>query len=258
MIIPELKKIFEDQGVKRDDTLCIFSDITSFGIPKTIKERTRGSNLDLLLDSYINTLKDLVGENGLVVMPTFTYSACKGEIFDVNKTKSEVGALTEYFRRQKNVKRSLHPIFSFAAWGKDAESFLELENFDSFGDESILGKLFQINAYYVLFGVSMHQSATFVLYSEQKNNVYYRYFKDFSATAINKNEKININARYFVRDLNMDYKYSWNDLEKKGIELRIIKTFKFGSGEILIMRSQAIDKLIRQKLKKNKNYLISL
>ncbi|GAH49052.1 unnamed protein product, partial [marine sediment metagenome] len=39
-------------------------------------------------------------------------------------------------------------------------------------------------------------------------------------------------------------------------EQGIIKAFKFGGGDILIIESQAIDKLIHEELKKNKDYLI--
>ncbi|MFH1979289.1 MAG: AAC(3) family N-acetyltransferase [Patescibacteria group bacterium] len=249
MIISELKELCQKAGIKKGNAICVFSDVANLGIPRETREGIKDNGINFLLDSYINTFKDLIGEDGLLVMPAFTYSACEGKVFDVDETKSTVGALTERFRKQKGVKRSLHPIFSFSAWGKGAKDLMDLKDFDSFGQNSVFEKLYKMNATYVLFGVNMHRSATFVLYSEQKNEVYYRYFKDFTVGGVT--------ARYFVRDMDVDYRYSWVGLEEKGKKLGIIKEFGFGGGEILIMKSQEIDELIGEELKRDKDSLIS-
>jgi len=253
MVIKELKENLENNGVKKGDFICVFSDITSFGIPAVIKNKVKASGINFLLDSYIDTFKDVVGREGLVVMPTFTYSATKNQIFDLADSKSEVGALTEYFRKQPQVVRSSHPIFSFAAWGNGAKNFLKLESYDCFGRKSILGKLHDAKAKYILLGAGMHESATFVLYSEQKNKVYYRYFKNFTGIIKDGKKKFELSVRYFVRDLN--HNYSWRQLEKDALGRGIIKKFKFSGGDILLVDSRKIDGLIKHKLKENKNYL---
>ena len=210
------------------------------------------------MESYLDTFKDAVGEQGLIVMPTFSYSACEGEVFDVNntKSKSKIGVLPEYFRKQKDVKRSLHPIFSFAAWGDKAEDFLKFESFNCFGEKHIFGKLYNINATYVLFGIDMQHGATYVFYSEQKINVYYRYYKNFPAIIRDNNKEFKTTVKYFVRNLNLNPKDYFYELEKRSLETGITNSFKFGSGNILIMKSQEIDGLIREEVKKNKDYLI--
>lgn len=256
MVIQEIQNILKQNGVKKGDTVCVFSDITSFGIPDVVKEEVKKSGINFLLDSYIETFKAAVGEDGLLLMPTFTYSACNNEVYDVKNTKSTVGVLTEYFRQQPGVKRSLHPIFSFAAWGKNADSFLKIEDYDSFGPKSVLGKLDDMNAVYVLFGVDMPSSATFVLYSEQKHKVHYRYFKDFPGIIVDGERKIETDVSYYVRDLDINYEYSWENLEKRGREQGIIKAGIFGSGEIMMMRARDIDKLIYEELQRDKEGLI--
>jgi aminoglycoside 3-N-acetyltransferase len=216
MIIKELKEVLKNKGIKKKDTVCVFSDITSFGIPQMLKEKIKEKGMNFLLDSYIETFQDLIGKNGLLLMPTFTYSATNNEVYDVQKTKSTVGVLTEYFRKKDDVVRSLHPIFSFAAWGKKAPEIIKIDDWDSFGPKSVMGKLDDLNAMYVLFGVGMHDSATFVLYSEQKHKTYYRYFKRFPAKIINGNKQINTDVNYYVRNLDINYDYSWENLESKG------------------------------------------
>jgi len=256
MIIGVIKDLLQKNGVIKGDTICVFSDITSFGVPNTLKDHIKKRGMNYLLDSYIDTFKDVVGKEGILLMPTFTYSACNNEIFDVNNSKSTVGVLTEYFRKKEDVKRSLHPIFSFAAYGKKADEILKQEDWDSFSEKSVMGKLENINAMYILFGVGMHESATFVLYSEQKYKAYYRYFKNFPGIIVDGDKKVETDVSYYVRDLNINYEYSWENLEKIGKKRGIIKSDKFESGEIMLMRAKEIDFLIREELDRDKDSLI--
>nr|WP_234405394.1 AAC(3) family N-acetyltransferase [Listeria weihenstephanensis] len=54
----------------------------------------------------------------------------------------------------KDVKRSSHPKYSFCAWGSDAAFITEKHalNF-GFGEQSPLGRLYELQAKIVLFGV---------------------------------------------------------------------------------------------------------
>lgn len=258
VIIQELKELFNANGVNKGDIICIHSDITSFGIPTSLKEHVRKNGINFLMDSYIDTFKAVVSESGLILMPSFTYSACHNELYDIGNTKSTVGALTEYFRNKKDVKRSLHPIFSFTAWGNDVDNFLNLESFNCYGKKSFFGKLHDLNITYVLFGVDIQHGATFVYYSEEKAKVYYRYYKEFSGIIKNKNGQFEKSVRYFVRDLDLKYEDNWYDLENKAIEMGIARIFEYSGGKITLTKSQEIDKLIQKELKKNKNFLIKL
>jgi aminoglycoside 3-N-acetyltransferase len=258
MIIPELKDLFKNNNFCDGDIICVYSDITSFGIPKSVKQEVKRNGVSFLLNSYVDTFKNIVGNRGLLVMPTFSYSATVGEKYDIIKSKSKVGVLTNNFRKQKNVKRSLHPIFSFAAWGEGADELLNLESYDCFGEKSVFAKLNDLNVTYVLFGVDMQHGATFIYYSEQKLNVFYRYNKLFSSTICQNNSENKTTVKYFVRDLKLDYEDYWFDLEQKSIECGITKSFEFSKGRVYYMKSQDIDKLIHQEVKKDNYYLIRL
>lgn len=256
MVIQELKNKFRQNNIHNGATICIFSDITSFGIPSSLKTHVRKRGARFLLDSYIDTFKTVVGKAGLIVMPTFTYSATKKEIFDVDNTPSTVGTLTEYFRKQNGVKRSTHPVFSFAAWGKTVSSFLKLDNFDCFGKGSIFDKLYNLNANYVLFGVDIQHGASFIYYSEEKLRVYYRYFKNFPAVIKDGKKTLKTTVRYFVRDLDLKYEDYWFNLERQALKTGIAKSIKFSGANILLMKSQEIEKLIQQEVSSNQDYLI--
>ncbi len=95
------------------DIVCVHSQIFSLGCPFISKEN--------LLELLTEILQQMVVKNGTLIMPAFSYSFCKKELFDVQNTPSDVGVLTEFFRKQKNVKRTAHPIFSFSVWGEKQE-----------------------------------------------------------------------------------------------------------------------------------------
>jgi aminoglycoside 3-N-acetyltransferase len=74
----------------------------------------------------ISILQEAVGESGTLLMPSLPFSGLqkpyieKGLVFDVRKTPSQSGLLTEVFRRVPGVVRSSHPVASVAAWGRRA------------------------------------------------------------------------------------------------------------------------------------------
>jgi aminoglycoside 3-N-acetyltransferase len=71
----------------------------------------------------IRTLQEMVGPTGTLLMPTLPFTgtavqhASRGLVFDVQRTPSQVGLLTELFRRSPGVARSVHPTHPVAAWG---------------------------------------------------------------------------------------------------------------------------------------------
>ncbi|WP_404469078.1 AAC(3) family N-acetyltransferase [Sutcliffiella horikoshii] len=68
-------------------------------------------------EDVINTLKDLIGEDGTLLMPSYGNDRT---FFDVNNTTSNAGVLSELFRLQMNTIRSACTHFSISASGKNA------------------------------------------------------------------------------------------------------------------------------------------
>ena len=75
-----------------------------------------------------------------------------GQVFDVRKTPSQVGAIAETFRRWEGVQRSLHPTNSFTGWGRDAEFFLRdhHKSLTAFGDGTPYGRAAKRDDTYIL------------------------------------------------------------------------------------------------------------
>src|SRR5699024_3727915 len=76
---------------------------------------------DTVLDAYSEFMKD-----GLLVFPTHTWAHINEEQpkFYVEETPTNIGILTELFRKRPDVIRSLHPTHSVAALGDGAEEFV--------------------------------------------------------------------------------------------------------------------------------------
>jgi aminoglycoside 3-N-acetyltransferase len=110
----DLVNMLRRLGVVAGDTLFVHSSLDQFsaflGKPAEV----------------IAALQESVGPTGTVLMPTLPFQGSAVEyvrqprLFDVLKTPSQMGLLTELFRRLPGVIRSVHPTHAVAAWGRRA------------------------------------------------------------------------------------------------------------------------------------------
>src|SRR5215475_12262622 len=108
----DLVEGFRELGVARGDTLLVHSSYKSLGEvqggPQTVVRA---------LETALGTDQD-----GTLIMPTFNFDFNQGKPWDVRKTRSKMGALTEMVRMDSRAKRVFHPFYSFAILGKHAEA----------------------------------------------------------------------------------------------------------------------------------------
>lgn len=237
--VQDLYEILERLQIGRGDVLCVHSQIFSFGRPLVSKEN--------FLKIIISVLKKTVGENGILIMPAFSYSFCRNEVFDVRNTPSTVGLLSEYFRKSDGVIRSLHPIFSFSVWGNRKEEYIDIGP-DAFGLDSIYGKMLRDNGKILMFGAN--KGYTFYHLAEEHVNVRHRYFKNFSGEMIDAegNRKL-VQVPYFVRDLSIK-----SDLDEKKISFFLLENnlqnqVTFGKGTIGVLDCREVYKTLIELLK---------
>lgn len=115
----DLSRFLRRLGLRTGDVVCVHSSLDAF----------RGFvNLPPL--EIVKVLQETVGREGTLLMPTLPFSGSVVEyvrnrpVFDVTKTPSKMGLLTELFRRLPEVHRSVHPTHSAAAWGAHAEALV--------------------------------------------------------------------------------------------------------------------------------------
>ena len=100
-------------GLGKGDTVFVHSSIDqlSLGFP---------------FYRVLSLMEDLVGAGGTLLFPTYPRLSSyeflrRGEVFDIKKSPSYTGILSEVARRQANSVRSLHPTKSVCAIGAAAE-----------------------------------------------------------------------------------------------------------------------------------------
>lgn len=122
----------------------------------------------------IRLLQESLGTQGTLLMPTFPFSGRQLEYvetqdsFDVKRTPSQVGLVTEVFRRMPGVIRSLHPTHSVAAWGRHAQELLSEHHLGTaFGEKSPIFKLRRYDGSIISLGAAFSDSFTVLHVAEE-------------------------------------------------------------------------------------------
>ena len=122
----------------------------------------------------IRVLQEAVGPEGTLLMPTLPFTGTaveytsRGNVFDVARTPSQMGLLTELFRRSPEVVRSVHPTHAVAAWGSRAAEMVANHHLarTPCGKGSPFARLLEHDGRILLLGVDI-ESMTFYHYVEE-------------------------------------------------------------------------------------------
>jgi aminoglycoside 3-N-acetyltransferase len=122
----------------------------------------------------VRLLQELLGEEGTLLMPTFPFEGRQREYvqkcrtFDVDRTPSRTGLVTEVFRRMPGVIRSMHPTHSVAGWGRHAaELLLSHHEGTAFGENSPFHRLQRFDGLVVGIGVRLDRGFTILHVAEE-------------------------------------------------------------------------------------------
>lgn len=226
----------EFAGVKEGDTICVQSQLYSFG--KALLKR------EDFLEMIIYVLQYVIGNKGTLLMPAFSYSFCKGEEYDVQQTPSDVGILTEYFRKMPDVYRTEHPIFSFSVWGKRVKEFLQLP-ISSFDQNSVYGCMISGNDKLVFLGAPV--GYTFYYMAEENVQVSHRYYKNFSGNIISNGSSYVQTVPYYVRRLDQRSTESERKINDYLFDHGYQTKTEFGKGSITVAETAIVfDKLVNK------------
>lgn len=235
-------------GIARGDAIFVHSDVKVFG-------KIALRNKTVLMRSLAEVLEKSVGEEGTVVMPTFSYSFCKGETYDRAQTRSTVGALTDFFRTEPGVERSIHPMFSVAAWGAHRASFMETSR-DSFGAGTAFETLRRLRGTIVLFGTDF-QACTFLHHIEQMHAVPYRFMKTFEGTIVDGAASYRDAYTYFVRPLDGTIENDFNVIEPHLREKGLLREASVGNGVIRAVSAEQLYKEGMRLLDRDPHFFVA-
>jgi len=238
-----------ESGVEKNDNIFIHSNIGFFGKLKNCKEAGQ----------YCLEIKDaifsVIGSNGTLIVPTFSYSFCNNEKFDIKKTPSVCGLFSEFLRKLPDSERSGDANFSIAAIGKKKYYFTENCTPHSFGENSFWERFLEKNGKFCNF--NFDSASTFFHYVEKLLHVPYRYDKGFEGISIEnglEEEKI---FYHFVYDLNKPNNGPFFErFDKVAKESGLAKTCNLGRGQIVCISAKDTLEIIKKEIKKCSNFLI--
>ena len=132
--------------------------------------------------AVIRALETLLGENGTLIMPTHSAELSNPAdwqnppvdeswwqtirdtmpAYDPDMTPARgMGAIAECFRGQTGVVRSVHPLFSFAAWGKHAQLIVKDHALSyGLGEKSPLAKIYELEGSVLMIGVGYESNTS--------------------------------------------------------------------------------------------------
>jgi len=244
----DFAKAYDELGIKEGDDLFLQTEFLTFG--KLIRKNRESR--EELMRPFVSDLKKAIGSKGNLMMTTFSLYP-KGGVFDVVKTVSEGGILTEFFRKEPGVRRSIHPTHSFAIEGP-GDHYLDIDE-STFEDQSIYGKLYHQNATLMFWGAGFYY-CTFNHFIEEKSQVPYRKrsAEQFSTRVDGKEGSFNL-VRYSKSDrYRIDFTDFGRILEGKGL----LKTVKIGGGEVSIIKAKDLFDEGMAQLKKNPYFFLNV
>lgn len=238
-----LKKIFSK--IKFKEKICIIhSDLSSF------------RHFNFSLKEFFETLISSLGKEKTFVFPTFSWVKKKNWYSELEP--SNVGALSEYVRKNRKIDRSLNPIHSVCIFGKNKRipthysksSFCKGSTWDWLCNSK--------NVINLSLGIGLEGGATFLHVSEEKNNVNYRYYKKLNINVYN-NKKKRVANKFYYYSRKRNFLNSWKKCEDDLIKKKLLKKIKNELNiPIYLVNTFYASKFIDKKIKENSNYLLKV
>lgn len=169
---------FKSVGIVRGDIVFVS---TSLGLLGLLEGATSNEELNA---TFFKVLKELIGPEGTIIVPTYSYTFGKSEEkslanFSVENTPAEVGPFPEFFRNQAGVIRTNDPFMSVAIWGRLKNELASNLPNTSYGHDCIFSRLLKYNSKCLNIGLGPNWMA-FIHHLEYLHNVPFRYDKEFS------------------------------------------------------------------------------
>ena len=235
---------FRELGVEEGDTLLVHSSFKSLG------------EVDGGPQTVVRALEAALGTEGTLIMPTFNFDFNKGAPWDVRKTRSKMGALTEVVRMDPRAKRVFHPFYSFAILGKHAEMLGGLRYKSAYERNSVFGKLRDLDGKIMVIGLSYNNSMTFFHHIEQMEGVEYRFLKQFTGEVTDENGNTYIDTfEMLVRDIDKGVMTMVDPMGARMEQAGIVKLRKIGEADVKLMKANDVYEFTAREMKRDPHLL---
>lgn len=203
-----------------------------------------------------------VMEEGLLVLPTHTWNRMGKDLFvyDVRTTPACVGILPNLFLQRPGVVRSLHPVHSVAALGKDAPDYIQGEELlnTPCPREGCWGKLIDRDAEILFLGCSL-RSNTFIHGVEEWNNIPDRvsqWTQDLTVIGP-QGERYEVQVHRHECKACEDISEHYDKLEAPFLKLGAIRYGQVGNARCIIGKAAKMNEIASQLLERDKNLFLN-
>ena len=169
-----------------------------------------------LIQDGVNTITEAFSRilpKGALVIPSFTYSWCNGNVYDSSTTECpDMGGYGKVAWKDKRFKRNSNPNFAIAVMDQTPDKLVENAllldetKWTCFGDGSVFDQMYRLSAempgQVILLGGAHNNvvfRSTFLHYVEEKVAVPYRYHKAFKNPQ-NSKETVDQLVRFMSKD----------------------------------------------------------
>jgi aminoglycoside 3-N-acetyltransferase len=208
------------------------------------------------INGFFEAVLEKIGPDGTLIVPTFTYSFRRGEVFDVLNTPSakSIGIFSEFVRNQPSAVRCPDPLFSMAAIGPQANELMQRTGNNCFGINSTYQRLFESNVLFVAIGISYSTGLAGFMHLEKLANVPYREDMTFSGKSCGSDgSEYDDSAIHFVRNdskfggIITDREPMGKILEQKGVS----RAISYGYGQHMALHGQEWEEVVLNELNIN-------
>ena len=245
--LKDLELLLISFNVPKHSTIIIHSSLFRFGL------------INGGVNSIYKVLRNVFDETYTLLMPTFTFSYGESREWSCLYSKSETGALTEFMRELNPKNRSINPFHSIVVDGPNKDYLLGQISESSFGQDSIFEKLYSLGAYNLSLGIDFIGGATFCHYTEEYLKVPYRFYKSFPGNVLdNRNEKIEVDFKMYVRIIEKEYYYknNWNVFWKEANRKGLVNYTKFNNrAPVFLMNIRDSNDFLAEKIFENPFYV---
>ena len=235
-------------GADECDVLYIHSGM-QFGSPNI------GIGKSVILESVADLILSL--NVATLVMPTYSFSFCNGEPYDVENTPSSMGALNEYLRVKHQWERSVDPLMSNILHGKNDHLIKDIGKC-SVGDGSTFDLLSKsgLNVKFLFLGPRVHDCFTYMHYLEAVRKVPYRYDFEFTGVIKDNDRRYEDTYKLFIRDVGVNAGHGAKIYENIMLERAVAKKQYLGAGAVTIVELAAARDIYLELLDMSPNFFI--
>ena len=204
----KLESLINKFKIQKGDKILVSSDILRLLMKSKKKEINFNPN------NLIDILKEKIGKNGTLFIPTFNWNFLREKTFCSNKTQSHSGSLGNIALKRKDFLRSFNPVYSFAVTGKDKKKICSQKHVDCFSLKSPFGYLIKnkgknlfVDYYFKDPKETVFIGFPFQHVVKQAVKVPYRYIKKFEGFYYdNRNVKKKLKIKFYAHNLKLKYR----------------------------------------------------